>query len=84
VKQGKDIMRRVLGEARKLLEEREMQLKPPEHLGERNPEIAPKKPSLRTVTARFSLPREEQKTQSLPRKALGKKRRIKKDRQMAR
>jgi hypothetical protein len=70
VKQGKDIMRRVLRKSRKLLEQREVQLKP-EHLGERNPEIARTNPGLCTVTARFSL----QKTQNLPRKVLGKRRR---------
>jgi hypothetical protein len=76
VKQGKDIMRRLLRESRKLLEQREVQLKQPEQLGERNPRIARKNPGLRTVTARFSLPCEEQKTQNLPRKVLGKRGRI--------
>jgi hypothetical protein len=60
-------MRRVLRESRKLLEEREVQLKQPEQLLERNPEIARKMPGnhrrqseesgLRTVTDRFSLRR---------------------------
>jgi len=65
VKQGKDIMRRVFRESRKLVEQREVQLKQPEQLRERNPEIGHKNPRLRTVTARFSLPCEEQKTQNL-------------------
>ena len=75
-------MRGVLRESRKLLEQREVQLKQPEQLLERNPEIAHKNPELRTVTARFSLQREEQNTRNLPRKVLGKRNRIKKGKQL--
>jgi hypothetical protein len=83
VKQGKNIMRRVLQESRKLLEQREVQLKQEEQLLERNLEMARKiqgnhrtqfeESGLRTVMARVSLRSEEQKTQNLPRKGIGKK-----------
>ena len=75
-------VRCVLREPRKLLEHREMQLKQPEHLVERNPESARKIPGnhrrpseeipLRTVTARVSLRSEGQKTQTLPPEVVGK------------
>ena len=85
-------VRRVLREPRKLLEHREMQLKQPEQLVERNPESAPKilgnhcrqseEIPLRTVTARISLRSEGQKTQTLPPEVLGKRIRIIKNKQM--
>ena len=81
-------VRRVLREPRKLLEQKEVQLKQPQHL-ERNREIARKisgnhrqqsqEIGLRTVTARVSLRSVEQKTQTLPR---GKGRRIIKSKTM--
>jgi predicted metal-dependent hydrolase len=80
VKQG--IIRRVVRESRKLLEQRQVQLKQPEQLLERNAEIARGIPgnhrrqseesALRSVTDRVSLRPEEQKTENLPREALGK------------
>jgi hypothetical protein len=82
VKQGKNIMRRVLRESRNLLEQREVQLKQPEQLLERNPKIARKNPGLRTVTDRVSLRCEEQKSQGLPRRVFGKRSRIIKGKQM--
>ena len=85
-------VRRVLREPRKLLEHREVQLKQPEQLVERNPEKARKIPGnhrrqseeipLRTVTARVSLRSEGQKTQPLPPEVLGKSIRILKNKQM--
>ena len=75
--------RRVLRKSRKLLEQREVQLKPAEQCLERIPEIARKMPRnhrgqskesrLRSVAASVSLGSEEQKTQNLPREALGKR-----------
>jgi hypothetical protein len=73
VKQG--IIRRVVRESRKLLEQRQVQLKQPEQLLERNAEIA-RGSALRSVTDRVSLRCEKQKTQNLPREALGKRIRI--------
>jgi hypothetical protein len=80
VKQG--IIWRVVRESRKLLEQRQVQLKQPEQLLERNAEIARGIPgnhrrqseesALRSVTDRFSLRCEEQKPQNLPHEALGK------------
>jgi hypothetical protein len=74
-------VRRVWREPRKLFELVEVQ-KQPEELLERNSENAPKIPGnrrrqseavpLRSVTARFSLRSDEQKTQTLPREVLGK------------
>lgn len=78
--------RRVLRKSRKLFERREVQLKQPQQPLERNPEIARKmsgnhrtqseERGLRSVTARFSLRCEEEKTQNLPREALGRRSRI--------
>jgi hypothetical protein len=78
-------VRRVLREPRKLLGQREVQLKEPEQL-QRNPEVErqiagnhrrrPEEIGLRTVTARFSLQCEEQKPQTLPRDELGKRIRV--------
>jgi hypothetical protein len=75
-------VRRVLREPRELLEQREVQLKQPEQFLGGRPEIADQIPAnhrtqseeigLRTVTARFSLPHEEQKTQARPPEKLGK------------
>jgi hypothetical protein len=76
-------VRRVLREPGKLFELGELQ-KHPEQLVEQNSEIAPKIQAnhrrqseaipLRSVTARFSLRSDEQKTQNLPRKVSGKRR----------
>jgi hypothetical protein len=84
VKQG--IIRRVMRESRKLLEQRQVQLKQPEQLLERNAEIARGIPgnhrrqseesALRSVTDRVSLRCEEQRTQNLLRETLGKRSRI--------
>jgi hypothetical protein len=84
-------VRRVLREPRKLLEQWEVQLKQPEQLLGGNPEIAPQIPAnhrtqseeigLRTVTARFSMRDEGQKTQTRPPEELGKRIRIVRNRQ---
>jgi hypothetical protein len=79
-------VRRVLREPRKLLEQREVQLKQPEQLLKRSPEIARQIPGnhrrqaeqigLRSVTARFSLQCEQEKTQTAPHEQLGKRTRV--------
>ena len=84
-------VRRVLREPRKLLEQREVQLKQPEELPGGNPEIERQIPAnhrtqseeigLRTVTARFSMRDEGQKTQIRPPEELGKRIRIVRNKQ---
>jgi hypothetical protein len=85
-------VRRVWREPRKLFELLEVQ-KQPEQLLERNSENAPKIAGnhrtqseavpLRSVTARFSLRSDEQKTQTLPREVLGKRIKIEKSNQVS-
>ena len=75
-------VRRMLREPGKLLEQWEVQLKQPAQLRGGNPETASEFPGnhweqseetrLRSVTARFSLPSDEQKTQTLLREQLRK------------